>query len=353
MCSPNCMSVSRNSNGWSALCRPARRCWSSGGRHGYWRRRFRAGDALHDPAPLSRAETAGPGGRCLGCSLWCGAGHGTGPRWCVGGLPVVPGGILVRLGVRQTRIPGRHGRPARELGSLEGPPRCQGIRSRTLTLGTATFATITGESAGYPTGWIVALYGVSILALIAFIFVEHRAENPMLNLSFFRRPPFCRIDAGGNHHLLRHLLRLLLRCSASRGGRVGLSLPVGAGLLASLWWNGACLALHRTLGRGGRHANTDDRRLHHRRSLRDHPGGPNEEVHRIDHVVSRDLVEPPRVLYRLLTGQAPCGRTRGGFDGRRVDYLDTSGGGPEDEGRSLPQMNDGQNHPAGAVQIVE
>jgi hypothetical protein len=31
---------------------------------------------------------------------------------------------------------------------------------------------------------------VSILALIAFIFVEHRAENPMLNLSFFRRPPF-------------------------------------------------------------------------------------------------------------------------------------------------------------------
>ena len=130
------------------------------GRHGYWRRRFRAGDALHGPAPLSRAETAGPGG------------------------------ILVRLGVRQTRIPGRHGRPARELGSLEGPPRCQGIRSRTLTLGTATFGTITGESAGYPTGWILALYGVSILALIAFIFVEHRAENPMLNLSFFRRPSF-------------------------------------------------------------------------------------------------------------------------------------------------------------------
>jgi EmrB/QacA subfamily drug resistance transporter len=59
-----------------------------------------------------------------------------------------------------------------------------------VALGTATFATIAGESAGYITGWILTLYGISILAVAAFIFVELRAKNPMLDLRFFRRRPF-------------------------------------------------------------------------------------------------------------------------------------------------------------------
>jgi len=59
-----------------------------------------------------------------------------------------------------------------------------------IALGTATFATIAGESSGYMTGWILTLYGVSVLTLVAFILVELRAENPMLDLRFFRRPPF-------------------------------------------------------------------------------------------------------------------------------------------------------------------
>jgi hypothetical protein len=80
-------------------------------------------------------------------------------------------------------------------------------------------------------------------------------------------------------------------------------------------WNGP------TPSRGRRHRPGAGQQR--RRSLRDHSGGPNEEVHHIDHVVSRDLVEPPRVLYRLLAGQAPFGRSRGDFDGRRVDNLDT------------------------------
>jgi predicted MFS family arabinose efflux permease len=59
-----------------------------------------------------------------------------------------------------------------------------------MALGTATFATIAGESAGYLTNWVLLLYGISILALIAFIFVELRAANPILDLRYFRRPPF-------------------------------------------------------------------------------------------------------------------------------------------------------------------
>jgi EmrB/QacA subfamily drug resistance transporter len=59
-----------------------------------------------------------------------------------------------------------------------------------VTLGTATFATISGETSGYITWWVLTLYGVSVVALAAFIGVEHRASNPMLDLSFFRRLPF-------------------------------------------------------------------------------------------------------------------------------------------------------------------
>jgi len=57
-------------------------------------------------------------------------------------------------------------------------------------LGSATFATIAGETSGYITWWVLSLYGFSVVALILFIMVERRATNPMLNLSFFKLPPF-------------------------------------------------------------------------------------------------------------------------------------------------------------------
>ncbi len=63
-----------------------------------------------------------------------------------------------------------------------------------VALGTATFATISGETAGYLTWWIGVLYGSAVLAVIAFVLVERRAENPVLNVRFFRRPAF----AGAN-----------------------------------------------------------------------------------------------------------------------------------------------------------
>ena len=59
-----------------------------------------------------------------------------------------------------------------------------------VAIGTATFATIAGETAGYIVWWVMLLYGVAVVALVVFVLVELRAENPVLNVRFFRRPPF-------------------------------------------------------------------------------------------------------------------------------------------------------------------
>jgi EmrB/QacA subfamily drug resistance transporter len=63
-----------------------------------------------------------------------------------------------------------------------------------LALGSATFATISGETAGYRAEWILALYGFAVLTLVAFVLVERRAQNPVLDVKLFRRPAF----AGAN-----------------------------------------------------------------------------------------------------------------------------------------------------------
>jgi EmrB/QacA subfamily drug resistance transporter len=54
----------------------------------------------------------------------------------------------------------------------------------------ATFATIAGETAGYAAWWIVGLYVVALGAGAAFVHVERRAEEPVLDLRFFREPAF-------------------------------------------------------------------------------------------------------------------------------------------------------------------
>jgi EmrB/QacA subfamily drug resistance transporter len=59
-----------------------------------------------------------------------------------------------------------------------------------LMLGTGTFATIAGETAGYRTGWILALYVISAVTLGVFLIFENRRKDPMLNLSFFKNRAF-------------------------------------------------------------------------------------------------------------------------------------------------------------------
>ena len=58
----------------------------------------------------------------------------------------------------------------------------------------ATLATIAGETAGYATWWIGVLYAGALLAGVAFVLVERGAEEPVLDLRYFKEPAF----AGGN-----------------------------------------------------------------------------------------------------------------------------------------------------------
>jgi EmrB/QacA subfamily drug resistance transporter len=65
-----------------------------------------------------------------------------------------------------------------------------GFALGSLTIGTATFATIVGESQGYRSSSVLTLYVVSVVALAVFIRFEGRAQSPMLDLNFFRRKSF-------------------------------------------------------------------------------------------------------------------------------------------------------------------
>ena len=58
----------------------------------------------------------------------------------------------------------------------------------------ATFATIAGETAGYATWWIALLFAVALVTGVAFLVVERRAQEPVLDLRFFRERAFL----GGN-----------------------------------------------------------------------------------------------------------------------------------------------------------
>ena len=61
-------------------------------------------------------------------------------------------------------------------------------------LTSATFATIAGETEGYRTWWIIALYAVAAVTAVWFLVAERHAEEPVLDLKFFRSGPF----VGGN-----------------------------------------------------------------------------------------------------------------------------------------------------------
>ncbi len=57
-----------------------------------------------------------------------------------------------------------------------------------VLLGTLIYAGITGETAGYASPGIVALFALSGCSLIAFVIVERRARSPMLNLRYVADP---------------------------------------------------------------------------------------------------------------------------------------------------------------------
>jgi MFS family permease len=63
-----------------------------------------------------------------------------------------------------------------------------------VALTSATFATIAGETDGYTTWWVVALYAIAAITFGGFLLAERRADEPVLDLRFLRVGPF----VGGN-----------------------------------------------------------------------------------------------------------------------------------------------------------
>jgi EmrB/QacA subfamily drug resistance transporter len=53
-----------------------------------------------------------------------------------------------------------------------------------------TFAVIEGENQGYGTWWILLLFGLAIVLVVAFVEIERRAPDPVLKLEFLRSSTF-------------------------------------------------------------------------------------------------------------------------------------------------------------------
>jgi EmrB/QacA subfamily drug resistance transporter len=57
-------------------------------------------------------------------------------------------------------------------------------------LATVTFAIILGETAGYDAGYVIALFAIGAVAGGLFVLAELRSQAPMLDVRYFRKPPF-------------------------------------------------------------------------------------------------------------------------------------------------------------------
>jgi EmrB/QacA subfamily drug resistance transporter len=71
----------------------------------------------------------------------------------------------------------------------------RGFALGAATLVAATYATIEGESAGYSSPPVVALYAISLIAAVAFVRDQKRALNPVLDIRYFRLPAFAGANA--------------------------------------------------------------------------------------------------------------------------------------------------------------
>jgi EmrB/QacA subfamily drug resistance transporter len=69
-------------------------------------------------------------------------------------------------------------------------PDVLGFFTGAVVLGTATFATISGESAGYFANWVITLYVVSGVFVVLFLITELRVKHPMINLAYFKNKVF-------------------------------------------------------------------------------------------------------------------------------------------------------------------
>jgi EmrB/QacA subfamily drug resistance transporter len=71
-----------------------------------------------------------------------------------------------------------------------GPLDLVGFIVGGVGLGALTFAVILGETIGYRTSGVVALFVVGVLALAAFVRIERRVTSPLLDMQYFRSERF-------------------------------------------------------------------------------------------------------------------------------------------------------------------
>ncbi len=89
----------------------------------------------------------------------------------------------VAVGVAATRLPESADRDGARLDVA-------GFATGATGLAALTFAVILGETEGYRSPTVVALFAVGIVALVGFVRVERASPSPMLDLAYFRSPPF-------------------------------------------------------------------------------------------------------------------------------------------------------------------
>ncbi|GAA2619599.1 MFS transporter [Paractinoplanes durhamensis] len=82
--------------------------------------------------------------------------------------------------------------PASRRGTARGFD-LPGVATSSLALFALTYALIEGESHGWTSGTILAAFGIAAAAAVAFVVVEIRSANPMMDLSFLRQ----RVFSGG------------------------------------------------------------------------------------------------------------------------------------------------------------
>ena len=65
-----------------------------------------------------------------------------------------------------------------------------GLLTGGIAVSSSTIAVILGENRGYHNTFIIALFALSVLALIVFILIEKKKTDPVLLLKFFKFPQF-------------------------------------------------------------------------------------------------------------------------------------------------------------------
>jgi EmrB/QacA subfamily drug resistance transporter len=65
-----------------------------------------------------------------------------------------------------------------------------GFVTGAVGLGALTFAIILGETDGYRSSGVVVLFVAGVIGLVGFVRIERHSPSPMLDLSYFRVPPF-------------------------------------------------------------------------------------------------------------------------------------------------------------------